>query len=104
VADWLEAFSAELKGRKPRSSWRRPRPPRPRYGDQDNFTPIREPEIEAEDRAMLAPLQSADQEAFFQKVAAIEDRRAHLRAFAPLCGAGRVQAGKGRAAQVVVLV
>ena len=76
VADWLEAFSAELKGRQAAFIVGGDLAHLgPRYGDQDHFAPIREPEIEAEDRAMLAPLQGADREAFFQKVAEIEDRR-----------------------------
>jgi hypothetical protein len=74
--DWMEAFGFALEGRKAvfivggdlaHLG--------PRYGDEEQFAPIREPEIEAEDRRMLQPLLAGDREEFFQVIARDQDRR-----------------------------
>lgn len=47
----------------------------PRYGDREAYAPIRMAEEEQNDRRMLAPLLSADREAFFNEIARLGDRR-----------------------------
>jgi AmmeMemoRadiSam system protein B len=47
----------------------------PRYGQQENFDPIREQEIQEDDEDMLKPLIQADAKGFFKAVADIQDRR-----------------------------
>ena len=85
--DWMEAFRFALEGRRAvfivggdlaHLG--------PRYGDQEQFAPIREPEIEADDRQMLQPLLTGDREEFFQTIAQDQDRR-HICGLPPLYAA-----------------
>jgi AmmeMemoRadiSam system protein B len=55
----------------------------PRYGDRELYAPIREPDIKADDQKMIEPLLGADEDAFFQAVAEIQDRR-HVCGLSPL--------------------
>lgn len=57
----------------------------PRYGDRETYAPIRIPEEEAADRAMLAHLDKADADGFFLQVAGEKDRRR-------VCGLGPIYA------------
>ena len=74
--DWMEAFRPALEGRKAMFIVGGDLAHLgPRYGDQEQFAAIREPEIEAEDRRMLQPLLTGDRDAFFQTIAQDRDRR-----------------------------
>ena len=85
--DWMEAFRFALAGRRAvfivggdlaHLG--------PRYGDQESFAPVREPEIEAEDSRMLQPLLTGKREEFFQTIAQDQDRR-HICGLPPLYAA-----------------
>ncbi|OGP61247.1 MAG: AmmeMemoRadiSam system protein B [Deltaproteobacteria bacterium RBG_13_61_14] len=74
--DWIEALRSALAGRKAAFIVGGDLAHLgPRYGDQEQYTQIREPEIRQDDEEMLQPLQSGDGESFFQKIALIQDRR-----------------------------
>lgn len=66
----------------------------PRYGDKENYAPIRMAEEEETDRKMLEPLLVGDKEGFFQQIANVGDRRkicglAPVYSMMEVCGADK---------------
>lgn len=75
-ADWLNALRSALAGRQAAFIIGGDLAHLgPRYGDQERYPQIREPEIRQEDEEMLEWLKSGDWESFFQLIARRQDHR-----------------------------